>query len=102
MLITTWFYDPHRSTRDVDLLGYGDPAPEPMLAVFKEICAIKENDGILFDVEALRIDLIREQLEYGASACVRLRGWPARGLRSSSMSVLATRSNQGSRKSACR
>jgi predicted nucleotidyltransferase component of viral defense system len=70
MLITTWFDDPHRPTRDVDLLGYGDPAPEPMLAVFKEICAIKENDGILFDVEALRIDLIREQLEYGG---LRLR-----------------------------
>lgn len=70
MLITTWFDDPHRPTRDVDLLGYGDPAPEPMLAVFKEICAIKENDGILFDVDALRIDLIREQLEYGG---LRLR-----------------------------
>lgn len=70
MLITTWFDDPHRPTRDVDLLGYGDPAPEPMLAVFKEICAIKENDGIIFDVDALRIDLIREQLEYGG---LRLR-----------------------------
>lgn len=70
MLITTWFDDPHRPTRDVDLLGYGDPAPEPMLAVFKEICAIKENDGIQFDVDALRIDLIREQLEYGG---LRLR-----------------------------
>jgi len=65
MLITTWFDDPHRPTRDVDLLGYGDPAPEPMLAVFKEICAIKENDGILFDVDALRVELIREELEYG-------------------------------------
>lgn len=70
MLITTWFDDPHRPTRDVDLLGYGDPAPEPMLAVFKEICAIEENDGILFDIDALRIDLIREQLEYGG---LRLR-----------------------------
>ncbi len=70
MLITTWFDDPHRPTRDVDLLGYGDPAPEPMLAVFKEICNIKENDGILFDIDALRIDLIREQLEYGG---LRLR-----------------------------
>lgn len=70
MLITTWFDDPHRPTRDVDLLSYGDPAPEPMLAVFKEICEIKENDGIIFDVDALRIDLIREQLEYGG---LRLR-----------------------------
>ena len=65
MLMTTWFDDPHRPTRDVDLLGYGDPAPEPMLAVFREICAVEENDGILFDVDALRVELIREELEYG-------------------------------------
>jgi len=70
MLITTWFDDPHRPTRDVDLLGYGDPAPEPMLTVFKEICAIEQNDGILFDVDALRVELIREELEYGG---LRLR-----------------------------
>ena len=70
MLMTTWFDDPHRPTRDVDLLGYGDPAPEPMLAVFREICAVEENDGILFDVDALRIELIREELEYGG---LRLR-----------------------------
>ena len=54
----------------MDFLGYGDPAPEPMLAVFKEICAIEENDGIVFDVEALRVELIREELEYGG---LRLR-----------------------------
>lgn len=70
MLITTWFDDPHRPTRDVDFLGYGDPAPEPMLAVFREICAIEENDGVTFDVDALRVELIREELEYGG---LRLR-----------------------------
>ncbi len=70
MLMTTWFDVPHRHTRDVDLLGYGDPAPESMLAVFKEICAIEENDGIVFDVDALRVELIREELKYGG---LRLR-----------------------------
>jgi len=70
MLMTTWFDDPHRPTRDVDFLGYGDPAPEPMLAVFREICAIEEKDGIIFDVDALRVELIREELEYGG---LRLR-----------------------------
>jgi predicted nucleotidyltransferase component of viral defense system len=70
MLLTTWFEDPHRPTRDVDFLGYGDPAPEPMLAVFREICAIEENDGVTFDVNALRVELIREELEYGG---LRLR-----------------------------
>lgn len=67
MLMTTWFDDPHR---DVDLLGYGDPAPEPMLATFREICSIALDDGIAFDVEGLRVELIREELDYGG---LRLR-----------------------------
>ena len=28
MLLMTWFDEPFRGTRDLDLLGYGDPAPE--------------------------------------------------------------------------
>ena len=31
MLITSWMEDPHRPTRDLDLLGHGDPSPEAML-----------------------------------------------------------------------
>lgn len=77
MLMTTWFDDPHRPTRDVDFLGYGDPAPERMLAVFREICAIEENDGITFDAEALRVELIREELEYGGLR-LRATALPAR------------------------
>ena len=70
MLITTWFNDPHRATRDVDLLGYGDPSPELMLATFREIVSIAADDGLTFDTDALRVDLIREELEYGG---LRLR-----------------------------
>ena len=33
-------------TRDVDLLGFGDPDPEATLAAFREICAISANDGV--------------------------------------------------------
>ncbi len=65
MLMTTWFDAPHRPTRDVDFLGYGDSTPESVLAVFREICAIERGDGVIFDVDALRVELIREELEYG-------------------------------------
>ncbi len=65
MLMTTWFDAPHRPTRDVDFLGYGDSTPESVLAVFREICAIEGGDGLIFDVDALRVELIREELEYG-------------------------------------
>ena len=70
ILMTTWFEDPHRPTRDVDLLGYGDPSPEPMLATFREICAIEMDDGIAFDISTLRVELIRAALAYGG---LRLR-----------------------------
>jgi hypothetical protein len=36
-----------------------------MLAVFREICAVEADDGVIFDVEGLAVDLIREELEYG-------------------------------------
>jgi predicted nucleotidyltransferase component of viral defense system len=40
LLITTWFDDPNRPTRDLDLLGYGDSSSEAILATFRDICKI--------------------------------------------------------------
>lgn len=70
MLMMSWLEDPHRATRDLDLLGFGDPEPEAMLATFREILALDADDGVDFDNNALRIDRIREELEYGG---LRLR-----------------------------
>lgn len=70
LLLITWLENPHRPTRDLDLLGYGDPDPERMLEAFRSILAKDVNDGVSFDVAALRIDRIREELEYGG---LRLR-----------------------------
>jgi len=64
LLVSTWLDSPHRATRDVDFLGFGDPSPEAMLNAFREICAVAVEDGIAFDVAALRVDPIREELEY--------------------------------------
>ena len=70
MLLTSWFTDPHRATRDLDLLGFGDPSPEAMVAAFREILATDVEDGVDFDSDAVRVDQIREELEYGG---LRLR-----------------------------
>ena len=70
MLLTSWFEDPHRATRDLDLLGFGDPDPDVMIAAFREILAADVADGVEFDSDALRVDQIREELEYGG---LRLR-----------------------------
>jgi predicted nucleotidyltransferase component of viral defense system len=67
MLLTTWFDEPHRATRDVDLLGFGDPAHEALLGTFREVMAIDADDGVVFDLEALAIEAIREEVEYGGS-----------------------------------
>lgn len=70
MLLMTWFDEPHRGTRDLDLLGFGDPDPDAMIATFQNILAQEFDDGIHFDAGALRVDRIRENHDYGG---LRLR-----------------------------
>lgn len=70
-LLMLWLDEPHRGTRDLDLLGFGDSAPDRMLTIFRDVLETKApNDGVTFDADGLRIDRIREELPYGG---VRLR-----------------------------
>jgi len=71
MLLATWLPETARGTRDLDLLGLGDPSEQGILGVFREVLAIMVDDGVDFDLDALRVGPIREELEYGG---VRLRG----------------------------
>ncbi len=61
----TWFDEPFRSTRDLDLLVYGDSAPEAVLNIFKEVLDQEHPDGVLFDTKTVRINRIRLFNEYG-------------------------------------
>ncbi|HEX4179427.1 MAG TPA: nucleotidyl transferase AbiEii/AbiGii toxin family protein [Caulobacteraceae bacterium] len=70
MLVMTWFDAPHRGTRDLDLLGFGDPDPDALIEVFRQVMAAPGTDALVFDVNALRSEPIREDVEYGG---VRLR-----------------------------
>lgn len=74
MLLTTWFDEPYRATRDVDLLGFGDAAEDSLLGTFREIRAVEVDDGVIFDLKGLRIEAIRQVVEYGGS---RLRATAA-------------------------
>ena len=67
MLLATWFDEPHRATRDVDLLGFEDAAEDALIDTFREIMAVEVDDGVSFDLKGLRIEAIREELEYGGS-----------------------------------
>lgn len=70
MLMMSWFDDPHRGTRDLDLLGFGDPSETAMLTTFRDILAQQVEDGVSFDPDTLVVDRIREAFEYGG---LRLR-----------------------------
>lgn len=65
MLLAGALDDPFRPTRDLDLLGFGDPAPEAMIRVFREICAVGASDAVAFDVAAITTDRTRDDAEYG-------------------------------------
>ncbi len=65
MLLMTWFDEPFRDTRDLDLLGYGDPNPQSVLQIFREILSTERNDGVRFDANEVRIERIQEDYAYG-------------------------------------
>lgn len=65
MLLMTWFDEPFRGTRDLDLLGYGDPTPHSVLEAFREVLGTEGPDGVRFDAGGARIDRIREDNDYG-------------------------------------
>jgi hypothetical protein len=65
MLMASWIDDPYRTTRDLDLLGFGDSDPDTVIGVFREICAMKANDAVVFDIPGLAVDRIRDENEYG-------------------------------------
>lgn len=69
LLFYSWFDQPHRPTRDIDLAGHGDSSPEYLTAVFREICQVEvPDDGITFDPESIEATDIREEQAYGGKS----------------------------------
>jgi len=64
-LFALWAHKPYRPTRDLDLLGFGDPSPEALRQAFESICRVQvEPDGVIFDDTAMTIEEIRLEQEY--------------------------------------
>lgn len=64
-LFALWSGKPHRATRDLDLLGFGDPRDTRIHDVLKDILALEvPDDGIRFDLDSLTVGAIREAQEY--------------------------------------
>ncbi len=59
-LFAQWADKPHRPTRDLDLLGFGDPSSEALRQIFETVCLVDvEPDGLTFDVTAITVQEIR-------------------------------------------
>ena len=65
LLFSLWYDQPHRPTRDADLLAFGPDDADTAIAGFREICAIPCDDGLLFDPESVRGAEIRKSAGYG-------------------------------------
>ena len=70
-LFDLWLDTVHRATRDVDLLGFGEPDVGRLQTIFRELCMVDvQPDGLLFFEDSVRSESIRSALEYGG---VRVR-----------------------------
>lgn len=82
LLFLLWMEEPHRRTKDLDLLGTGDPSPERLADFFRRLCTVDAEeikpsggeesveDGLVFDAQTVSAAPIREDNIYGG---VRVR-----------------------------
>ena len=65
LLFSLWYDQPHRPTRDADLLDFGPDDIDTAVAAFREICAMEVEDGIAFDPASVKGSVIRKEAGYG-------------------------------------
>ncbi|MCX4030334.1 nucleotidyl transferase AbiEii/AbiGii toxin family protein [Spartinivicinus marinus] len=64
LLFDLWFDIPHRPTRDVDFLGFGSAELPHLQEIFKNICTVEVDDGILFQKDTVNAAEIRKDSHY--------------------------------------
>jgi len=75
MLFQLWHDVPGRPTRDIDLLGFGDPSHERLKQVFSDACSVSfDADGLRFDLASILTSDIRDDQEYFGIR-IRLHGF---------------------------
>lgn len=66
VVFSLWNGSPHRPTRDVDFLAYGDASTDAIVATVRDVCGTEvEPDGLVFLAETVRAEPIRDRQEYG-------------------------------------
>ena len=65
MLFSLWGDTPHRATRDIDFLGFGESAAAGLVQIFQAVCLTRvKEDGVIFLQESVSGLEIRENQEY--------------------------------------
>jgi predicted nucleotidyltransferase component of viral defense system len=65
LLFQLWADQPHRPTRDLDLLGRGDDSITRFVKIFQKICNLPvEDDGLVFLAPSVQGERIKEDQEY--------------------------------------
>jgi predicted nucleotidyltransferase component of viral defense system len=66
LLFLLWSNNPHRSTRDIDLLGSGNPDVETLSTLFVLLCSLPVGeDGLVFLADSVKAMPIRKDDIYG-------------------------------------
>ncbi len=65
LLFQLWYGQPHRPTRDADLLGFGPDDVPTLVGVFRSVGGIAVDDGIVFDLESTAGTPIRKDAGHG-------------------------------------
>ncbi|ANO51891.1 hypothetical protein BA177_12375 [Woeseia oceani] len=73
LLFRAWNVADGRATRDIDLLAFVDNAPENLSAIFREVCMIESEDGLVFDPDSIDARTIKESADY-EGVRIRFRG----------------------------
>lgn len=65
LLLATQLDRPYRSTRDIDFLEYGEASKTALAKAIADIAKTEvEDDGLLFDLDSLEVEEIRENQDY--------------------------------------
>ena len=64
VLFRVWMGQLHRPTKDLDLLGRGSSDLSAVAEAVREVCLINASDGLLFHLDGMRVERIREGAEY--------------------------------------
>lgn len=75
MLFRLWTDQRRRATWDLDLLGRGGSTVGSVVATVQNLCSIPAEDGIRFDADSIRGEVIRGADEEAGVVCAWSRTW---------------------------